>query len=84
MTDEARFVQLARCMGLFSLLRIEKCAIRLRFANDCEREIATAEIVDLEVVYRPFDGTRRMLTSDESMNEIHFSPEEIHTSVRTS
>lgn len=84
MTDEARFVQLARCMGLFGLLRIEKCTIRLRFANNRERETATAEVVDLEVAYRPFDGTCRMLTSDESMNGIYFSPGEMHTSVRTS
>ena len=71
-------------MGLFGLLRIEKCAIRLRLANNREGKSATAEVVDLEVAYRPFDGTCRMLTGDESMNGIHFSQKEIHTSVRTS
>lgn len=56
-------------MWLFDLLRVEKRTIRLRFANDRKREMATAEVMDLEVAYWPWDGACRMFAIDESVNK---------------
>ena len=55
-------------MWLFGLLGVEKRTIRLRFAHYRKREMATAEVMDLEVAYWPWDGTCRMLAIDESVN----------------